>query len=60
MANYTFPTWWQLKDLLWQPGSAEAFNNFVKSDCFLKSDKGQKAAGWRAFFLRAIEPPTKV
>ena len=39
MADYTFPTWWRLEGLLPQPGSAEAFDHFVKSDRFLKGDK---------------------
>jgi hypothetical protein len=62
VADYTFPTWWRLVDLLRRPGSAEAFEHFAKSDRFLKGDKGQKVAGWRAFFLsvRATEPRTKV
>lgn len=62
-ADNTFPTWWRLVDLLRQPGGAEAFDHFVKSDRFLKGDKGQKVAGWRALFLssmRATEPPTLV
>jgi hypothetical protein len=63
VADYTFPTWWRLVDLLRQPGSARALEHFVKSDRFLKSNNGQKVAGWEAFFLsslRATEPPTKL